>query len=239
MRLNIKQSGKPTFKINIRPPKPATEFQRLVKEAITVWRQLDQMRVPSGESKLSANAFLRETLKAAPEATLQRVKALRGKLEAGAPSLDNARRALAQMCKELKGPNIRTPPTPDKWGRTERWLMGKERTPVVLGELTAIGHSSVELFGVAILVTSATNPEVFGSADSTQADLDADIAALTKKRDELLKRIERAWTADDVEPGQYIQGHTSPTTFKGTSVDVAPSDGSGKRLVEYLMSNRP
>jgi hypothetical protein len=140
------------------------------------------------------------------------------------------------MCKELRGPNVRTPPKADNWGVVERWLLGKERAPIVLGELTAVGHSTIELFGVAILMTADSNTEVFGRAEGTQADVDKDIRALTKRYQETCALLGTAWTAEDVDAGQYENGRTSPALFKNTDVPVAPANTAGERLVAYHLN---
>lgn len=226
--------SKPRFRINVKPLSP---FQQLVKEALAVWRRLDQLRVPGGDSKLSCRAFLHETLRIDPAATEARVRKLRAKLESGDPALLNTQGALRAMVKEIKGPFVRTPPKAATWPRIERFFL-RPRVTEVLGELTKAGYTSVELFGAAILIAGDKHPEVFGTADSMQQEIDSEVETLTKKRDELLTRIERSWTAEDVNPGEYVQGRTSPARFKGTDVHVAPPEGSGKRLIEYLLSHR-
>jgi hypothetical protein len=237
MRINIRsdrsaaEPRKPIF-IRKQRPEPASEFQRLLREAIDLHRKIDTLRA-SGGAKLSAHAFLRETLRCSMSATPARVKELRQKLDTD-PSLENARSAMGRMVKELKGQNIKTPPTLDHWGRTERWLT-KPRTTEVIGKLTAVGHSTVELFGVAVLVAAEQlkGGGIFGSADGTQKDIDGEIAALVKRYHETCSLLGTAWTAEDIDAGQYVNERTTPAVFKGTDVPVAPADTAGSRLVAY------
>jgi hypothetical protein len=233
MRINIKNAApkeKPRLVIG-KKAEPASQFQALVKQAIDAWHRLEKLKAPGG-SKLSRDAFLRETLKCSPGATVSGVQKLRRKLESGDPSLTNTRSALRVMVKELKGPFVKTPPKPENWGRIERWFL-RPRVTEVIGELTAVDSNTVELFGVAILQAG----DVFGTADGEQRDVDAEIAAQEKELADLFKQIERTWTADDVDAGRYVNGRSSPAKFKGTDVEIA-GDNPGKRLIEYLLSKK-
>jgi hypothetical protein len=232
---------KPQFKINIRPkadaiPLPwslwSEPFRKLVMDALEASRQVDEMGAPEN-SKLSRDAFLRQTLKCSSSATIKSVEALQRKLASGDPGFDYSRAALRKMEKELQGPNLRTPPTADKWETRSRAMFLRPRVTEVISELAAVGFTPLDLFGVAILQAPAS---AFGNADLTQADLDGGIAAAIKKRDELFVLIGIRWTADDVDAGAYRQGQTTAAVFKGTPVFVAPTDTAGRRLIQHLDS---
>lgn len=235
MRINIRPNGtklKPTFRIG-KKAEPASPFQALVKQASEAWHRLEQLRAP-GALKLSRDAFLRESLKCNPDATLAGVQKLKRKLESADSSLGNTRSALRKMVKELRGPNLRTPPTAARWEERSRNMFLQPRVTEVLSELTAVGSNTIELFGVAILQAG----DVFGSGDGEQRDADAKIAAAEKELADLFKRIERSWTSEDIDPGRYDgRGHTSPATFKGTDVPVA-GDNAAERLLKYIRSQR-
>jgi hypothetical protein len=243
VRVNIRgaePAPKTVVIIGKKKPKPtqfSAPFQRLLDQGLEVRRELAKLAGSRG-GKLSASAFLCESLKCSKGATVERVKQLRRKLESDS-SLSNAQSAMRRMVKELRGPRIQTPPKPDNWPRTERWFF-KPRITEVLGELTAAGHSSIELWGVAVLTVAEQFPDLFGTAEGTQEDINAGIAAKRAEYDEICKRIGNDWTASDIDEGKYLpsQGRASPATFRGTDVSVAPRESAGERLLQYMETRR-
>ena len=232
---------KSRFVVHIKP-KPASgnlpwslwsaPFRELVAEALSVSRKVAAMQKP-GAQKLSGEAFLRETLAIQKGATVARVKQLRKKL----PTLTNAQGAVRKMMKELKGPNLRTPPSAQRWEERHRAMFLAPRTTEVLAELTAAGNfTALELFAVAVQMVAEQDGQAFGAVDTSQGDLDADIGRAIERRDALFARIGNEWTAGDVDVGHYDRGHTTHATFKGTSVPIAPPATAGQRLTQSLFN---
>jgi hypothetical protein len=249
MRLNIKEvkdaAPKPKLIIRTKSSGPSAlgepwslwsvPFQRLVQEAMEAAARAARLEAP-GAQKLSAPAFLRETLRIQQGATVARVEQLRRRLDSGDLGFEFTRSALRKMIRELKIGNLRTPPTAQRWEERHRAMFLQPRVTEVLAELSAAGFTALELFGVAILIAGKT-PGVFGTSDGEQKELDANIAEATKRRDELFARIGKEWTAAEVDAGQYARGHTSAATIRGTSTPLAPAETLGKRLVESLNSS--
>jgi hypothetical protein len=247
MRIQIRnaEKPKPKFVLNIKRNEPgppfslwSQQFQARVAEALEAHQKAARVETPQGESKLSRAAFMRAVLKLSPNATVGRVKELERKLQGGDPSLGEARAALQRIAKKLKEGNIRTPPRPENWQKTDDWLLGTNRTrPAdVRKELSDIGHNSVELFALAL---SRADDGFFGAASGEQQDIDSDVATAKARRDELCSGLLRAAQIEDaIDFGDYSQGRNSHAVFRGTNVPVSPPETAGRRLIEYIASQQ-
>jgi hypothetical protein len=210
---------------------PASPFNDAWHEAMAVVRKLETVRAFPA-CKLTAEAYLAETLTADPGASLKGVRKLRAALEQNPlpPNLTHSARSLAQMIAALKGPRWNTTP-PVRYP----WRLNQFGSPETTGELIRYGTSMVELFGVAIQIVDERSPDVWGTGESS-AKHAAQVAALAARRDELFKQIETRASAEDllINDDPHV-----PTAFKvAPEVPLAPRHDAGQRLVAYLLAQR-
>jgi hypothetical protein len=203
-------------------------FNTLLREAIAVTRKLDALRrFPA--CKLTAESYLAETLSADPNASIQGVKKLRASLAKKPPSLTHTSRTLARMILGLKGPNYPTPPTKYP-GRLVTFS-----TPETTAELIRYGSSEVELFALAAQLVSESNPDLYGTCESS-AEHAAQVDELEARQAELFKQIETRVSTEDLV---IADDPRTPPAFKvAPTVPLAPRQDAGQRLVAYLMKQR-
>jgi hypothetical protein len=130
----------------------------------------------------------------------------------------------------LKGPNYPTPPTKYP-GR----LVTAFSTPETTAELIRYGSSTTELFAVAIQLVAESNPEVWGTCESS-AKHAVQVAELESRQADLFKQLESKVSAEDLV---IADDPRVPPAFKAApSVPLAPRQDAGKRLVDFLMAQR-
>ena len=224
----MKTKSKPKFQVNIRPTS-LSPFRELVREAIQISEKLNA----AYNGRLSGVACLKEAM-ALARCSQKHLAEVREALSDGQPGLDRSRASVARIKRELLHTR-RLNTIPKDAGQ----LISRLRYYAVgaAEELTVFKASVLTLLCVAIAETTEEKPEVFGTVDNS-ADLSQGTAELLARQQELFDKIGRNITMDEIDPGTYSQGKTSPALFKGTSVPLAPPDSAGKRLVEYLMSHR-
>jgi hypothetical protein len=215
------------------PPKPTpTAFTTLVKEAVETTQKLNALRQTNAQ-KLTADAFLRETLALDPQSSLKQVAKLRGIIEGPTPGLNHVRAALRRMVRELRGLHFTRPPKEPR--QFSAWLSNDATT----AELTLLGASNVALLGVAVSICKDKHPEIFGTRESS-AGLEEELAALIKKQAELLSQIPTSLTANDVDIGDTDEQGRAVVSFKVSNgqVPIGPPNNAGERLVNFLLANR-
>jgi len=214
------------------PALPPSQYNNIVLEAMSVTRKLDALRrFPA--SKLTAEAFLAESLTADENASLKGVRKLRDKLEQKPlpPAFLHSARTLARMVAGLKESTWRSPPTKYPWR-----LQTAFSTPETTGELIACRSSTIELYGVAIQIVGERNPDVWGTCDST-AKHAAQVADLEARQAELFQKLDTALTGEDLNIDPVDR--TAAVSFKiAPAVPLAPRNDAGARLVAYLMQKR-
>ena len=211
---------------------PSTPHGSKVLEAIDTTRKLQALReFPA--CKLTADAFIAETLAIEPKATLANVKRLRQALAKKPPNLAHTSRTLARMVSALRGPasNYRTPPT-----RYPGRVVTALSTPETTSELISFGATTIELFCAACQCVAETNPETWGTATSSEQHA-AEVAALEARQRDLFAQLESKVSADDLNID--AEDRTAAVTYKAGNgkVPLAGAE-SGKRLVAYLMAQR-
>jgi len=197
---------------------------------MSVTRKLDSLReFPA--CKLTAEAYLEETLSADPNASLAGIKKLRVALGKHPPSLTHSQRTLARMILGLKSPNWNTTP-PVKYPMR----LNQFGSPETTAELIRYGSSVVELYGVAIQLVEETNPDVWGVCESSTKHA-AQVAELQARQDEIERRADSAVSGDDL---LISDDPTTPATFKasGGKIPLAPRKDASSRLVAFLMQQR-
>jgi hypothetical protein len=206
-------------------------FNSLVQEAIEVSRKLDALRrFPA--CKLTAEAYLAETLAADPTASLKGVAKLARELEKKHANLAHTSRTLARMIAGLRGPNFPTPPQAKYLGR----LTTAFSTPETTAELIRHNSSTIELYGLAIQLVSGSNPEVWGTCESS-AKHAQQVAALEARQAELFKELESKVSGDDLNID--AEDRNKPVTFKvAPDVPLVPKHDASQRLITYLMQQR-
>jgi hypothetical protein len=224
IKLRIKSRRDPAL-----PPSP---YNNIVSEAMSVTRKLNALRqFPA--CKLTAEAYLEETLAADENASMKGVRKLREWLERKPlpVGLTHSARTLARMIAGLKGPAWGSPPVKFPWR-----LQTSFGTPETTAELIAFDSTTLELFGVSILIVNERSPDCWGTCESS-ADYAEQVAELEARQAELFKKLETQASTEDllIADDPHI-----PTAFKVSDgkVPLAPRQDAGQRLVNYLMAQR-
>ena len=228
MQLKSRLQSKPKFKFrNKQERTPATAFERLVWDAVEVYKELAALESPppySTQKAISAAAFVRETL-ALARSSKKRIDALRKAIDGESPA---TQATLRRMVTFIEGPNCKSAPQ-----RSDRLrFLTNEATTAELVHLG--GYSTAELFALAAQIATERHPDIFGTADSS-VNLNARIKELQQRRAELFNRINIGWTAEDILAGE----RDAPATFKlASDVPIAPSATAAERLVKALVAHQ-
>jgi hypothetical protein len=211
--------------------KRLSPFAALVAEAVAVTERLRALDADPAQAKLTASAFLRECMKLDENITDKSLRKLRNALDRNPPALTNANASLRRMVTALRGPHLPRPPTAKYLDRSVRWL----NTASGVAELTKFGSGTLELLCCAVQVAGEKYPEAFGKRTSS-AEIDAERAQLTAKRDELYFRIGSEATAADL----FIDDTAAkPVAFAlAPSVTLAPKSSAGERLCNFLIDQK-
>lgn len=219
----------------MKKPKPAaSQFEALVDEATTIYRELVAASSTFGDArdeKLSARGFLNEALKNA-RTTLKKIEALDA-VVAKLPDDGNEHlfRFLGTATRQAaatrmdRGVNLR-PPT----GNLHRLIGGGAPDYVaVIVESNMIGSNPFELIALAALRATRDNPDAFGRID----DWDRHLAEQEEKQARLralYEQIAEAWKGAQIE-----WDNVSPRVRYGDiTMPVAPPETLGERICVQL-----
>jgi len=206
-------------------------FEQLVHDALATDAELRELDTPA-RRKLSVEAFLREQL-AAAGTTAERIAALRADIEQGKTrAIIEVRSVLRRMVASVRSSKV----DGACWDacRLQHML-----TDYATSELTLLGASTLELFALAVQITTEKHPDAFGESPGTEATAKR-MAELKATRDELYQRISTEFKPEDLQYGELDASGRARVTFKMTNgaVPIYPVQTAGERLVRWLCRQR-
>ena len=196
-----------------------SNYRALLEEAAEVERQ-HRARSTGEAFRLTPEAYLRHALNAA-SSSVERLDWLEGEIFKR-PELGGVVRKFEIA---IRGPNWPQPPR-------ESRRLSHLTTVAEEAALIAMRSSLIEAFALAARNVARTTPEAFGECEDARAG-EQELIELTLKRDQLFERLEKEFSASDLDFSEPDSQGNSRVTLKVSNGAIPIGPRLGERLVHW------
>lgn len=200
-------------------------IEKLLEQGAEIITELNSLQK---NAKLSTSAFLKEAL-AVSGLNRRALKELDDKINAH-PHLETIHAYIRSACVSLR--ENTTPRMPSQLNRV-RYLArsGFE------GEAAVLGANYFSLFGIAVLRTTRSHPQVFGNIENWDSMLER-VAMLEEKKETITHSIESCYTVSDLIFDEPDRDGRVKASFRISDAQVQIGVHCGSRLLTWWVANQ-